>query len=82
VKTRLFLVTVLLCLTGCSLFGGPTTRVRKFMDAAKAGDVESMNRLFSSRAIQRDGIEKIGANNKSFAELSQRSNAQSSYRRR
>jgi TonB family protein len=39
------------------------------MEAARAGDAESMTKLFSSRAIQRDGIEKTKATNQNFSNL-------------
>lgn len=79
-KVKLVCLTALLFLTGCSLFAGPTNTVRKFMDAAKAGDAETMDGLFSSRALLRDGVEKIKSNNQNFATLSQASNSRSSYK--
>lgn len=78
-KTRLVLLTALVCLAGCSLFGGPTPTVKKFMEAAKTGDTESMTKLFSSRAIQRDGVEKTKANNQNFAKLVQGVTSRKSY---
>jgi hypothetical protein len=39
----ILVVTLLLVVTGCSLiFGGPRFTVKKFMEAAQAGDVEGM----------------------------------------
>ena len=79
-KTKLFVIIVLLCCAGCSLiFGGPRSTVNKFMEAAKAGDVDGMNQLFSKRAINRDGLEKIGSNNKNFSAMSQEANSRGSY---
>lgn len=78
-KTRLLLFATVTCLTACNLFGGPTATVKKFMDQAKAGDAEAMTELFSRRAVQRDGIEKINKNNQTFAELMKRAAARSSY---
>lgn len=73
-KTRLIILTALLCLVGCSSVGGPspTATVTKFMEAAKQGDAETMTNLFSKRAIQRDGIEKTRENNKVLASLTQK----------
>lgn len=73
-KTRLIIFTALVCLAACSSPGGPspTATVEKFMEAAKAGDAETMTNLFSKRAIQRDGIEKIRENNKVLASLNQK----------
>lgn len=79
-KTKLLLVTVLFCCAGCSLLpGGPKSTVNKFMDSAQKGDVDGMNQLFSRRAINRDGIDKIRSNNESFSEVSRQANARGSY---
>lgn len=78
-KTKLILSAALVCLAACSLFGGPTPTVTKFMEAAKTGDAESMTKLFSSRAIQRDGVEKTKANNQNFAKLIQGATSRKSY---
>jgi TonB family protein len=78
-KTKLILSATLVCVAACSLFGSPTPTVKNFMEAAKTGDAESMTKLFSSRAIQRDGIEKTNANNKNFANLIQRAASRKSY---
>lgn len=79
-KTKLLLVTLLLCCGGCSLLpGGPKSTVKKFIDSAQKGDVDGMDRLFSKRAVNRDGIDKIRSNNESFAEMSQQANARGSY---
>ena len=79
-KLRLATVFVLITLTGCSLiFGGPKATVRKFLDAAKKGDVESMNKLFSSKAVQNLGADRINDNNRQFAEMSKRSHENATY---
>jgi TonB family protein len=78
-KTRLLLFAAVAFFTACSLFGGPTATVRKFMDQAKAADAKAMTELFSRRAIQREGIEKINQNNQTFAELMKKAAARSSY---
>jgi hypothetical protein len=40
-KTKIFLAIFLLSLTSCSLIpGGPSSTVKKFMEAAREGDVE------------------------------------------
>jgi hypothetical protein len=79
-KTKLLLVTLLLCCAGCSLLpGGPKSTVKKFMDSAQKGDISKMNELFSKRALSRDGIDKIRENNESFSAMSQQANARGSY---
>src|SRR5918993_4035262 len=79
-KTKLLLVILLVCCSGCSLLpGGPRATVKKFLNSAQKGDVDSMNQLFSKRAFSRDGIDKIRSNNESFSEMSQQANARGSY---
>lgn len=79
-KTRISLAIFLLSLASCSLIpGGPLSTVKKFMEAARAGDVEGMNHLFSRRAISRDGIEKIRSNNENFSKMNQEANSRGSY---
>jgi TonB family protein len=74
-KTKLVLLTTLLCLAGCSLIWSPTATVKSFMEAAQKGDVETMTKHFSNSAIQKIGIDKIRSNNQSFAETAQRATA-------
>ena len=75
-----FVLPLLLVLTGCSLIpGGPRAAVNKFMEAAKAGDVDAMNKMFSQRAINRDGVEKIRSNNENFSAMSKATNSRGSY---
>lgn len=69
---RLFLVTVLLLLGGCSMIWSPTATVKKFMAAAEKGDVDAMTRLFSSRAIEKQGVNTIRSNNQNFADNAKR----------
>jgi TonB family protein len=79
-RPRISVLAALVCLTGCSLiFGGPQSTVKKFMDAAKKGDVDTMNQLFSSRALKLEGAEKIRASNQQFAEMSQSAHSRGSY---
>jgi TonB family protein len=80
-KTKLSIGISLLLLTGCSyLLGSPTATVRKFLDEAKNGNVDAMSKLFSSKAIQNIGAEKIKSNNQQFADMSKRAHARSKYR--
>lgn len=74
-KAKLVIFTIVFALaTGCSLlFGSPTATVKAFMAAAKKGDSEAMTKLFSSKA--RASEDKIRANNKQFADMSQKANA-------
>jgi protein TonB len=66
-KAKYFCLTALLLLTGCSLLWGPTATVRKFMTSAQKGDVDTMTRMFSSKATQKLGADTIRSNNQSFA---------------
>lgn len=68
-KTKLLFLTALLFLTGCSLIWTPTSTVKKFVAAAENGNANQMTQLFSSRALQRDGSEKIKDDNQRFADM-------------
>jgi hypothetical protein len=74
-KAKLLFVVTLFFLAGCSLIWNPTATVRAFLTAAQKGDVDTMTKLFSSKAIQKTGLDKIRSNNQSFAELLQRASA-------
>ena len=72
-KTKTFLlIGVLFSLAACSLIWSPTATVKKFMAATQKGDVDTMTQLFSNRAIQRIGLDKLRANNQSFADTVKR----------
>jgi ketosteroid isomerase-like protein len=53
----------LLFLAGCTLIFSPTATVKKFIAASQKGDVDAMTALFSTKAIQRIGLDKIKSNN-------------------
>ncbi len=72
-KTKLFWLTALLLLVGCSLIWSPTATVKKFMAATEKGDVETMTSLFSSKAVQVMGIEEIRSNNQNFSDMVRKS---------
>ena len=74
-KAKLFSLMALFFLAGCSLIWSPTVSVKAFLAAAQKGDVDTMTKLFSSKAIQKTGLEKIRSNNQSFAEMAQRAAA-------
>jgi hypothetical protein len=59
------------------LFGSPTGTVRSFLTAAQKGDVDGMTNLFSKKAIEKSGIDKIRSNNESFADLNQKASSSS-----
>src|SRR6185295_13033907 len=69
-KTTLPIIIVLMC--SCSFLSSPTSTVKKFMTAAEKGDVDGMNKLFSSKAIDKIGVDKIRSNNQSFSEMSRK----------
>src|SRR5258705_13314328 len=74
-KAKHLLLMALLLLSGCSLIWTPTGTVKKFMAATQKGDVDTMTRLFSSKAIQKLGADTIRANNQSFADTAKRATA-------
>jgi len=78
-KVKLLILAGLIFVTACSLFSSPQGTVKKFMAAAKKGDVSTMTSLFSQRAVQRDGLERLKENNQSFADMSQKANERSAY---
>jgi TonB family protein len=76
-KSKTFVLIVLVLLAGCSLFGSPTATVKAYLTAAQKGDVDAMTQLFSERAIQKQSLDKIRSANKSFAELAMRASVAS-----
>ena len=79
-KVKLFFLTLLLSVPACSLFYTPTATVKKYMSAAQKGDVDTMTNLFSKKAIERNGLEQIRANNQGFAEMHKRAWAHSAFK--
>ena len=74
-KAKLLFFPALFLLAGCGVVWGPTATVKSFIAASQKGDVDQMTRLFSSKAIEKMGLDKIRSNNQSFAELHQRAPA-------
>jgi TonB family protein len=74
-RAKLLSLAALFFLAGCSLIWSPTVTVKAFLAGAQKGDVDTMTKLFSSKAIQKTGLDKIKANNQSFAEMTQRAAA-------
>jgi TonB family protein len=74
-KAKHLFLTALFLMSGCSLVRSPTATVKKFMAATQKGDVDGMTRLFSSKAIQKLGADRIRANNQSFADTAKRATA-------
>jgi len=66
-KTKLLLMAIA-CLAGCSLLSTPAGTVKKFLTAGEKGDAEAMTQLFSQRAIDKLGIERIRTNNQQFSD--------------
>jgi len=67
-NSRLLLLIAIACLAACSLLSTPSGTVKKFIAAAEQGDAEAMTKLFSQKAVQRFGLEKIRSNNQQFAD--------------
>lgn len=74
-KAKLLCLTMLVFLTGCFLISTPTAAVKSFIAATQKGDVDGMTKLFSSKAIQKIGLDKIRADNQSFADTAKRAAA-------
>ena len=74
-KAKFLPLAALVLVAGCSLIWSPTVTVKAFLAAAEKGDVDTMTKLFSSKGIQKTGLDKIRSNNQSFAETSQRAAA-------
>ena len=79
-KAKHLFLTALLLLAGCSFIWSPTATAKKFMTSAEKGDAAAMTQLFSRRAIERIGVEKIRENNQLFADMIKKANATGSYR--
>lgn len=79
-KAKHLFLPALLLLAACSLIWNPTATAKKFMSSAEKGEADAMTALFSRRAIQRDGVEKIKEDNQRFAELVQKANGTGGYR--
>jgi len=67
-NSRLPLLIAIACLSACSLLSTPSGTVKKFIASAEQGDAEAMTKLFSQKAVQRFGLEKIRSNNQQFAD--------------
>jgi len=67
-----FVMALAFLLAACSLFSSPTSTVKKFMAAAQKGDADAMTQLFSKKAVQRLGLERIRSNNQIFCETLKR----------
>jgi TonB family protein len=74
-KAKLLFLAALLSLTGCNLLWSPTATVKKFIAASQKGDVDTMTQLFSSKAVQKIGLDTIRSNNQSFADTAKRATA-------
>lgn len=79
-KVKLFLLTLLLSVSACSLFFSPSATVKKYMSAAQKGDVDTMTDLFSKKAVETIGLEQIRSNNQDFAEMHKRASARSEFK--
>ncbi|HEY0348797.1 MAG TPA: lipoprotein [Pyrinomonadaceae bacterium] len=66
-RTILFLV-LLAVLSGCSV-SSPTSTVKKYISSAEKGDVNTMVSLYSSKEIQKTGMEKLRSGDQLFSDL-------------
>jgi len=66
-RTILFLV-LLAVFSGCSV-SSPTSTVKKYMSSAEKGDVNTMVSLYSSKEIQKTGMEKLRSGDQLFSDL-------------
>ncbi|HEY6232751.1 MAG TPA: TonB family protein [Pyrinomonadaceae bacterium] len=76
-KSRItFVLALALLVAACSFLSSPTGVVKKFMAAAQKGDADAMTQLFSKKAVQRLGLERIRSNNQIFCETLKRGAAE------
>jgi len=66
-RTILFLV-LLAVFSGCSV-SNPTSTVKKYISSAEKGDVNTMVSLYSSKEIQKTGMEKLRSGDQLFSDL-------------
>ena len=66
-RTVLFLV-LLVVFSGCSV-SSPTSTVKKYISSAEKGDVNTMVSLYSSKEIQKTGMEKLRSGDQLFSDL-------------
>jgi len=66
-RTILFLV-LLAVFSGCSV-SSPTSTVKKYISSAEKGDVNTMVSLYSSKEIQKTGLEKLRSGDQLFSDL-------------
>ena len=66
-RTILFLV-LLAAFSGCSV-SSPTSTVKKYISSAQKGDVNTMVSLYSSKEIQKTGMEKLRSGDQLFSDL-------------
>lgn len=79
-KRTIALYCALIIAAGCTmLFAGPKSVPKKFIDSAKTGDIEAMNKLFSRKAFEMTGAETIDSNNRSFSEMVRRAHETRKY---
>ena len=66
-RTILFLV-LLVIFSGCSV-SSPTSTVKKYISSAEKGEVNTMVSLYSSKEIQKTGMEKLRSGDQLFSDL-------------
>ena len=66
-RTILFLV-LLAIFSGCSV-SSPTSTVKRYISSAEKGDVNTMVSLYSSKEIQKTGMEKLRSGDQLFSDL-------------
>ena len=66
-RTILFLV-LLAVFSGCSV-SSPTSTVKKYISSAEKGEVNTMVSLYSSKEIQKTGMEKLRSGDQLFSDL-------------
>lgn len=67
-KRTILLCALLFTLSGCSVLS-PTLTVKKYISSAENGDVNTMTSLYSNKAIQKQGLDKIRAGDQTFSDL-------------
>ena len=67
-KRTIVFLALLVIFSGCSV-SSPTSTVKRYISSAEKGDVNTMVSLYSSKEIQKTGMEKLRSGDQLFSDL-------------
>ena len=67
-RIKFILILLVVLVANCSLIWNPKATVNKYIAASQRGDVEAMTELYSSKALELNGRDKIRSINQSFVD--------------